>query len=455
MQIIVIGGGTVGAAICKQLSSEGHDLTLIDTDQSTLNEISNSSDVISFTGNGADVSVLRSAGAEKANLLIALTASDEVNILACAAAKKLGTQNTIARVRTPEYAGLMHFMKEEMNISFTVNPDLDVAKSIHRMLRFPSVAKIDTFCRGRVELAEFTVTKKSPLCGKKLLDLRSILHYGFLICAVLRDDVVYIPSGDFCLEADDVVCLTASEEDLPHLLKELGLYSKPVKNVLIVGGGRTTHYLQKMLHQSKISMTIIEKNKARCHELAQNCPCTVICDNGTKQELLLEEGLEQIDAFLAISDSDEENVIISMYAKTVSRGKTITRINSMSYAELFNEIGLDGIISPQTSTVNNIVRYARSVANAHTDEETSEIESLHRFMNDCMETLEFRIKKEIEGITGIPLKLLRKKPGILIACIVRNSRVIIPNGNDEIHSGDTVIVVTAQEQMKNIKDILR
>ena len=455
MQIIVIGGGTVGTAICKQLSSEGHDLTLIDTDQSTLNEISNVSDVISFTGNGADVSVLRSAGAEKANLLIALTASDEINILACAAAKKLGTQHTIARVRTPEYAELMHFMKEEMNISFTVNPDLAVAKSIHRMLRFPSVAKIDTFCHGRVELAEFTVTKKSTLCGKKLLDLRNILHYSFLICAVLRDDIVYIPSGDFCLEAGDDICITASEEDLPHLLKEIGLYSDPVKNVLIVGGGRTTHYLQKMLHQSKISMTIIEKNKARCHELAENCPCTVICDNGTKQELLLEEGLEQIDAFLAISDSDEENVIISMYAKTVSRGKTITRINSMSYAELFDDIGLDGIISPQTSTVNNIVRYARSVANAHMDDETSEIESLHRFMNDCMETLEFRIKKDIEGITGVPLKLLRKKPGILIACIVRNNRVIIPNGNDEIHSGDTVIVVTAQEQMKNITDILR
>ena len=455
MHIIIIGGGTVGASICKQLSSEGHDLTLIDTDQSTLNEISNSSDMISFTGNGADVSVLRTAGAEKANLLIALTASDEVNILACAAAKKLGTQHTIARVRTPEYADLMHFMKEEMNISFTVNPDLDVAKSIHRMLRFPSVAKIDTFCRGRVELAEFTVTKKSLLCGKKLLDLRNIFHYGFLVCAVLRDDVVYIPSGDFCLEAGDDICITASEEDLPHLLKEIGLYSEPVKNVLIFGGGRTTHYLQKMLHQSKISMTIIEKNKARCHELAENCPCTVICDNGTKQDLLLEEGLEQIDAFLAISDSDEENVIISMYAKTVSRGKIITHINSMSYAELFNEIGLDGIISPQTSTVNNIVRYARSLANAHTDDETSEIESLHRFMNDCMETLEFRIKKEIEGITGVPLKLLRKRPGILIACIVRNNRVIIPYGNDEIRSGDTVIVVTAQEQMKNIKDILR
>lgn len=454
MQIIVIGGGTVGAAICKQLSSEGHDLKLIDTDTDTLNEISNISDVFCLPGNGADVSVLREADADKAELLIALTASDEVNILACAAAKKLGAKHTIARVRTPEYAELMHFMKEEMNLSFTVNPDLEVAKSIHRMLRFPSVAKIDTLCRGRVEFAEFTITKDSSLCGKKLMDLRSIFHYGFLVCAVLRNDEIYIPSGDSCLEAGDEICITASEEDLPHLLKEFGLYSDPVKNVLIVGGGRTTYYLQKMLHQSKIKMTIIEKDKVRCHELAELCPCIAICDNGTKQELLIEQGLEQIDAFLALSDSDEENVIISMYAKTVSRGKIITRVNSMSYAELFKDIGLDGIISPQTSTVNDIVRYARSIANAHKDK-TSEIESLHRFMDDSMETLEFRINEEIEGITGVPLKFLRKRSGILIACIVRNNRVLIPYGNDEIHSGDTVIVATAQGQMNNIKDILR
>jgi trk system potassium uptake protein TrkA len=454
MQIIIIGGGTVGAAICKQLSSEGHDLTVIDTDQNTLNEISNVCDVFGIAGNGADVSILREAGAEKADLLIALTLSDEINILACAAAKKLGTNHTLARVRTPEYDELMHFMKEEMNLSFTVNPDLAVAKSIHRMLRFPALAKVDTFCHGRVELVEFTITKNSPLCSKKLIDLRSIFHYGFLVCAVLRNGVIYIPSGDFCLETGDEICITASEEDLPHLLKEFRLYSDPVKNVLIVGGGRTTHYLQKMLYQSKIRMSIIEKDKARCRELAERYPCTVICDDGTKQDLLLEEGLEQIDAFLAISDSDEENAIISMYAKTVSRGKIITRINSMSYAELFKDIGLDGIISPQTSTVNNIVRYVRSVANAHRDE-TSEIESLHRFMNDCMETLEFRIKKDIEGITNIPLKFLLKRHGILIACIVRNNRVIIPYGNDEIRSGDTVIVVTAQGQMKNIKDILR
>lgn len=454
MQIIIIGAGTVGAAICKQLSAEGHSITVIDNDPDALHDISNICDVFGVDGNGADVAVLRAAGAEKAELLIALSASDEINILACAAAKKLGTLHTIARVRTPEYAELMHFMREEMKLSFTVNPDLAVAKSIHRMLRFPSIAKIDNFSHGRVELVEFVVAKDSVLCGKHLSYLKTKYPYDFLVCAVLRDDIVYIPSGDFSLESGDQIDVMAAEEDLPLLLKDIGLYSDPVKNVLIVGGGRTTYYLQKMLYQSKIHMTIIEKDKQRCHELAELCPCVVICDNGTKQELLLEEGLEQIDAFLAISDSDEENVLVSMYAQTVSSGKIITRVKSMSYAEIFKDIGLDGIVSPQTSTVNNIVRYVRAVANAYTDE-TSEIQALHRFMDERIEMLEFCIKKEIEGITKIPLKNLRQRPGILIACIVRNNHILIPYGDDEIRSGDTVIIVTAQGQIKGIKDILR
>ena len=270
-----------------------------------------------------------------------------------------------------------------------------------------------------------------------------------------QKDFNQIPVGEI-IQAADIGRATfyAHFETKDFLLKEFGLYSDPVKNVLISGGGRTTYYLQKMLHQAKINMTIIEKDRTLCRELAETCPCTVICDNGTKQELLLEEGLEQIDAFLAISDSDEENVLVSMYAQTVSSGKIITRVKSMSYAAIFTDIGLDGIVSPQTSTVNNIVRYARAVANAHTDE-TSEIEALHRFMNERIEMLEFRIKKEIDSITGIPLKQLKQRPGILIACIVRNNRIIIPYGNDEIHSGDTVIIVTAQGQIKGIKDILR
>lgn len=453
MKIIILGGGTVGAAICSQLAEEGHDLTIIDTDQNILNEISNTCDIISIQGNGADVSVLKEAGAEKAELLIALAMSDEINILACAAAKKLGTNHSIARVRNPEYSELMRLLKNELSLSLTVNPDLAVAKAIYRMFRFPAAAKIDTFCHGTVEFAEFLITKDSKICGLELSYIQNMFNRSFLICAVLRGDYVYIPSGDFCLQENDTVCLVASEEDLPHLLKSIGLHKDPVRNVLIVGGGRTTYYLMSMLRHTKIKTKIIEKDKNRCRELAEQYSCPVICDNGTKQDLLLEEDLEYVDAFLALSDSDEENVIVSMYAKTIAQGKIITRINSMTYAEIFKEIGLDGIVSPQHSTVSEILRYVRSIANAYQDE-TSEIESLHRFMDDHLEVLEFSIKKEIEGLTDIPLRILPSKKGFLITCIVRNNRIIIPSGEDRILPGDKVIIVTPQGLMKGLKDIL-
>ena len=453
MKIIIIGGGTVGAAICAQLVQEGHDLTVVDTKQNILNEISNTCDIFGINGNGADVDILKAAGAEKAELLIALTASDEINILACAAAKKLGTKHTIARVRNPEYSELMRLLQNEMRLSLTVNPDLAVAKAIYRMFRFPTAAKIDTFCHGTVEFAEFLITEDSPLRGLELSYIQEKFSRNFLICAVLRGDYVYIPSGDFCLMENDTVCLVASEEDLPHILKSIGLHKDPVRNVLIVGGGRTTYYLMNMLRQTKIRTKIIEKDKARCRELSEQYSCPVICDNGTKQELLLEENLEYVDAFLALSDSDEENVIVSMYAKTIAQGKIITRINSMTYAEIFKEIGLDGIVSPQHSTVSEIIRYVRSIANAYQDE-TSEILSLHRFMDDRLEVLEFLIKKDIDGLTDIPLRTLPSRKGFLITCIVRNNRIIIPTGNDRILPGDKVIVVTPQGLMKGLKDIL-
>ncbi|MBE6664824.1 MAG: Trk system potassium transporter TrkA [Ruminococcaceae bacterium] len=453
MKIIIIGGGTIGSAICSQLVQEGHDLTIVDTDQNILNEISNICDTIGLLGNGADVSILREAGAEKAELLIALTQSDEINILACAAAKKLGTNHTIARVRNPEYSELMRLLQNEMRLSLTINPDLAVAKAIYRMFRFPAAAKIDTFCHGTVEFAEFLITKDSKICGLELSYIQKMFSRNFLICAVLRGDYVYIPSGDFCLQENDTVCLVASEEDLPHLLKSIGLHKDPVRNVLIAGGGRTTYYLMSMLRHTKIKTKIIEKDKNRCLELAKQYSCPVICDNGTKQDLLLEEDLEYVDAFLALSDSDEENVIVSMYAKTIAQGKIITRINSMTYAEIFKEIGLDGIVSPQNSTVSEIIRYVRSLANAYQDE-TSEIESLHRFMDDRLEVLEFSIKKEIEGLTDIPLRILPAKKGFLITCIVRNNRIIIPSGEDRLLTGDKVIVVTPQGLMKGLKDIL-
>ena len=450
MKIVIVGGGSVGGAICAQLVSEGHDVTVVDTSYAALNELSNTCDVFCVVGNGAEVSILRKAGAEKADLLIAVTSGDEINILCCSAAKKLGAAHTVARVRNPEYTELMHLMKSEMNLSMTINPELAAAKEIYRFLRFPYAAKIDTFCRGRVEVAEFVVTPDSMLCGMTMGDLRTKLNLRFLVCSVLRDGEAHIPSGYFGLAAGDTVCVTAAEDEMAAFFKAIKAYKRPVREVLIVGGSRTAYYLEGLLQRSKIASTLIERDEARCRELAEQFSCTVICDDGTKQDLLLEEGIEQTDAFVAVSDVDEENAIVSMYAKTKNVPKIATMIRSMSYADLFKNVGLENIVSPKLATAGHILRYVRSMANVR----GSEIESLHTFMDGRVEALEFLVKDDIAGITDIPLKQLRPKAGVLIACIVRRDRVIIPSGDDEIRKGDTVIVVTTGGQLKGMRNIV-
>ena len=451
MKIVIVGAGSVGAAVCLQLAGEGHDITIIDSSKETIAEITNMCDVVGIEGNGANIGLLRKAGAEKADLLIAITSEDEINILSCAAAKKLGTKNTVARVRNPEYSELMSLMQDDMSLSLTINPELAVAKEIYKMLRFPSATKIDSFCRGRVEMAEFVVSEDSPICGISLNDLRAKLNIRFLICAVLRDGVAHIPSGYFSIQAGDVICFTVPDEELTGFFKAIGAYKNPVRDVLIVGGGRTTYYLEELLKGRKINSTVIEKNKQLCRELAEEFACTVVCNDGTKQDVLLEEGLETTDAFLALSAEDEENAIVSMYAKSCNAGKIITMIKEISYVELFKGVGLDSIVSPKFSTAAQILRFVRSMASTG----DSEIESLYKIMDEQVEALEFLVKDDIEELTDIKLKELKLKSGILIACIVHKDKVRIPSGDDMIRRGDTVIIVTTTGQIKEIKEILR
>lgn len=451
MNIVVVGSGTVGSAICTQLACEDHNITIVDEDRAALDEITDSADVFAVEGNGAEVSVLRKAGAERADLLIAVTSRDEINILCCAAARKLGTKHTVARVRNPEYSGLMQLLQSEMNLSFTINPELAAAKEIYRLLRIPSAAKIDTFCRGRVELAEFVVSADSPLVGVTLNDLRRKLNIKFLVCGVQRGNEAYIPAGSFCIEEGDTICVTVPDSEIARFFKAIGIYKNPIKNVLITGGGRITYYLQKMLEGGKIRSTVIERNKEFCHELAAGYRgCTVVCDNGTRQETLLEAGLDSVDAFLALSDVDEENAIISMYAQTRGVSKVVTLISRMSYIDFFRSTGIDSIVSPKSSTAAGILRYVRSLANTR----DSGIESLYKLMNEKIEALEFSVKADIESITDVPLKELRPRAGVLVACIVRGSEVIIPSGDDVIRRGDTVIVVTSKSRMNSIKGIV-
>jgi trk system potassium uptake protein TrkA len=452
MKIIVIGAGTVGTAICTEPAEEGHDLTVVDIDGTLLAELSNTADVNPLQGNGADLSVLRRAGAESADLVIAVTLGDELNILCCTAARKLGARHTIARVRNPEYAGLMALLQSEMNLSLTINPELSAAKEIYRMLRFPAAAKIDVLCHGRVELAEFVLSEGSPIAGLSLFDLRARSKYSFLVCGVLRDGEAYIPTGDFRLAVGDILCVTAPERDVVPPFREFGIHRNPVKSVLIAGGGRVTYYLEQLLSEGHISSTVIDKDKLTCRQLAEGFRCTVVCDDPTKQETLLAEGLPRVDAFLALSELDEENAIVSLYAKTQGVSKIVTLIRKISYIDFFKSAGLESIVSPKSSTVSRILQYVRS----HAHVQDSKIESLHKLMDGSVEALEFLVQEEIEGLTDLPLRELAMVDNVLIACIMRDGAISIPTGNDTIRRGDTVVVVTKSgTQMDSIGDILK
>ena len=451
MNIVIVGGGTVGTEICERLAPENHNITIIDTNEITLTELSNKYDLFGIVGNGAELSVLKKADPDKADLLIAVTSNDEINILCCATAKKLGVENTIARVRNPEYAEMIEFMRDEFDLSMTINPELALAKEIYRTLKFPSANRIDTFCKGRVEIAELVVPTDSPICHKSLIELRSSLKMRFIVCAVLRGNEAHIPTGNFVIEAGDTICVTLPDEEISKFFKAIGAYKHPVRNILVVGAGRITYYLESLLKGGKMHSTVIDKNRQRCLDLASNYSATVVCDTPTKQEVLLEEGLAAADAFLALSDNDEDNAIVSMYAKKQSAGKIVTKINSSSYAELFKGLGLDGIVSPKSSTASLILKQVRSLANV----KGSEIENLYKLMNGKVEALEFFIKENIKGLTDIPLKELKLKSGILLACIIRDGNVIVPTGSDTIMTGDTVIVVTTTPQITGIRETLK
>lgn len=449
MNIIIIGSGTVGSAICSQLVKEGHDVTVIDSDEKSLSEISNTYDVTGILGNGADISLLRDAGVENADLLVAVAAMDEINMLCCYAAKKLGASYTVARIRNPEYIPFMNLMKSDANLSMTINPEYATAKEIVRNLKFPGATKVDTFCDGMVEMAEFTVTKNSPICDLSLLDLREKLNIKFLVCGVLRGDKAYIPSGTFVLKEGDSICITASEEELVKFFRLLGGKRKKAKHLIITGAGRTTYYLAKLLGKSIANATIIERDEARCEELSAEYNISVTHGDSTSQELLLEEGIESCDAFLALSDVDEENAIVSMYAKKMGVPQIITMIRSLSYINFFKDAGIDSIVSPKSSTVDYILRFVRGMADA----QDSEIESLHTVLDGKIEALEFVIKERIDGLTETPISKIKRIPNSLIACIARGEDIIIPSGNDIIKIGDRVIVL-ATGSINNIKDIL-
>lgn len=450
MKIVIIGLGTIGKTILKNLSRKGHSITIIDEDKNKIEGLIEKYDISGIVGNGACLDIQREAGVRGADLAIALTNSDELNVFACLVAKKNGVKNTVARVRNPDYRKQIMEMKDELGISMIVNPEQDTAAEIFNLINLPSIAQVEHFAKGRVLLVEIVAEKGCALIGETLITLGKKLNTKVLICAVQRGQNVIIPTGNFVIEEGDRIHLTSDAKSLRDFLAEVNLVKSPLKNIMIVGGSRIAYYLANELSKKKYKIKLIESNLAVAEELASELPrVTVIHGNGTQHELLIEEGIEAMDAFVALTDIDEENMVVTMFANKMKVKKTITQIKSDDLVGMLDELGIENTVSPQNIVANRIISYIRALANTR----GSNVLTLYRLVNDQVEALEFYAKKP-EPIYDKPLKELKIKENCLVACIIRENEVIIPNGNDTIKLGDNVIVVTTHKNFDDLTDIL-
>ena len=445
MKIIVVGCGKVGAALTAQLSREGHDIAVIDVNSTVLTDISNNYDVMGLIGNGASHAVQVEAGIEKADLLVAATDSDELNLLCCLIAKKAGGCNTIARVRNPVYNEEIDFIKEELGLSLTVNPEYAAATEAARVLRFPSAVQIETFARGKVEIVKVKIPENSVLDGSPLAQIHKRTGTDVLICTVERGEQVEIPNGSFVLKAGDTISIVASKENTRDFVSRIGLKSRRVRDCMIIGGGTIAFYLAQQLLDSGIRVKIIEKNRDRCEELSDLLPKAVIIHaDGSDQNILMEEGIKDYEAFVTLTGMDEENLFLSMFAQNASK------VDRLAFDEIIKRLDLGTLLHPKNITADHIVRYVRALQNSI----GSNMESLYKIIEDKVEAMEFLIGAD-SPVVGIPLSELKVKPNVLIACISRGGRIIIPNGNSSIHVGDSVVVVSGHLGFSDIGDILR
>ncbi len=450
MNIIIVGDGKVGATLVEHLSSEGHDVVVIDRDQKIVEQMVNSFDVMGICGNGANCEVQLEAGVNSADLFIAATSSDELNILSCLMAKKAGASHTIARVRNPDYLSQLPFFKDALGLSMIVNPELDAANEIAKVLRFPNAINIETFYRGLVDLVELKIESGNPLCNMQLTDIFNKFDVRILVCAVQRKNEVIIPRGDFTLQAGDRIHVTAPRGVLVDFMKKLKIYKHRTKNIMIIGGGKMGYYLARQLCETGgYNVKIIENNAERCEKLCELLPyADIIHGDGTDRDILLEQGLDGQDAFVALTTIDEENIIASMYASSLGVSKTVAKVNRVSY-EVLESIGMDSAFSSKAIAANRIVAYARALENSG---EESSVQTLYKLVGGQVEALEFKIEADFSEI-DIPLRDLKLKRDTLIACIIRNHKVIYPGGNDCIELNDRVVIVTKSNHVSSINEI--
>ena len=451
MKIIIVGCGKIGVTLAEQLISEHHDITLIDSDGAALQAVTDRIDGMGVTGNGAVYQVQMEAGIKEADLLIATTNSDELNMLCCLIAKKAGNCHTIARIRNPEYSAEINYIREELNLSLAINPELAAAREIARLLRFPSAIKIEPFAKGRIELLKFLIPEKSVLNNMKIMDVVSRMHSNVLICAVERGSDVMIPDGNFEMRSGDKISFLAPHAESADFFRKAGIVNNTVKTAMFVGGGKITYYLSKALADTKIKIRIIEQNEERCRELSELLPgAMIIHGDGSDQKLLLEEGIRQTEAFASLTGFDEENIMLSLYAASQSKAKLITKVNKIAFENVINSLNLGSVIYPKLVTADIILQYVRGMQNSM----GSNVETLYKIVADQAEALEFRVMED-SPVVGVPLEKLPLIDHLLVACINRKGRIIMPRGKDTIEPGDTVIIVTTHTGLNDLGDIIR
>ena len=452
MNIVIAGCGKIGRTVIASLTAEGHSVTAIDTNPKALEAVTDNYDVMTVCGNAADSDTLNEASIEKVDLFIALSGSDEINMLSCFVAKRMGASYTVARIRNPEYNDQsLGLLRVHLDLAGAVNPDYLAARELYNILKLPSAARVETFSRRNLEMIELRLKPESVLAGVRLIDMRKKYPGQYLVGVVQREDNVYIPDGNFVLSPGDKIGITASPNELLKLLKSLGTTQKQAKSVMIVGAGRTCFYLAKMLLAGGSSVTIIEKDLKRCNEMSEALRgAFVINGDGANQDLLLEAGIENMDAFLSLTGIDEENILLSYYAATRTVPKVIPKVNRDEFVSIAEKMGLDTVITPRKIASNVLVGFARALKNSM----GSKIETLYKLMDGKAEALEFDAQ-DVPSYARIPLKDIKLRPNTLVAGIIRGRKTIIPMGNDTILPGDKVVILTAGKRMNDLADIVK
>lgn len=451
LKIIIVGCGKVGSTLVEQLVQEGHDVTVIDTNISKIEEVTNLYDIMGVEGNGACYSVQMDAGIENTDLLIAVTGSDELNLLCCTIAKQVGNCATIARVRNPDYNKELGYLREKLGLAMIINPELEAAKEIARILFLPTALEVSPFAHGQAELIQFKVPEGNLLDGITLAQLSSKVVHKVLVCAIERDGRVEIPSGISQIKAGDIISFVAQRATIKSFMQNISVKTTKVKNTMIIGGGRAAYYLASQLLQMGISVKIVEQDKKRCEELSILLPKAIIINgDGTDAELLKEEGIDSIESFVPLTGIDEENVMLTLHARQLSNTKVVTKINRLAFKNVIARLNLGSVIYPRLITSESIIAYVRA-RRASID---SNIETLYHLFDSRVEAIEFSIDKPSK-VTDVPLMELKLKEHVLIAFINRNGSIILPGGQDCIRSGDTVMIVTTHHGFDEIEDILR